>query len=71
MYSLVCRMNHSCRANAAYHFKLGGAVTVRTTVNVEADEEVCISYLDAMQPLARHVNTHGRLMFLILMSSPC
>ncbi len=53
MYSLVCRVNHSCRANAAYHFRPGGAVSVRTIVDVEAEEEICISYLDAMQPLAR------------------
>lgn len=53
MYSLVSRFNHSCRANAVYAFRADGVVVVRTTVDVAAGEEMCISYIDVLQPLAR------------------
>lgn len=53
MYSLICRLNHSCRANAAYYFTAGKVAIVRAIVDVESDEEVCISYLDPIQPLHR------------------
>ncbi|EIE23992.1 hypothetical protein COCSUDRAFT_62519 [Coccomyxa subellipsoidea C-169] len=53
MYSLISRLNHSCRANTAYHFKAGGAVVVRAVVDIDPDEELCISYLDPLQPLSR------------------
>ena len=46
MYQLASRFNHSCRANAAYHFKPGGTIVVRTLVDVETDQEICVSYLD-------------------------
>lgn len=55
MYSLISRLNHSCRANTAYHFKAGGAVVVRAVVDIEPDEELCISYLDPIQPLSRYI----------------
>ena len=50
LYQLASRFNHSCRANAAYHFKPGGTVVVRTLVDIGADQEICISYLDPLQP---------------------
>ena len=50
LYQLASRFNHSCRANAAYHFKPGGTIVVRTLVDIEADQEICISYLDPLQP---------------------
>ena len=50
LYQLASRFNHSCRANAAYHFKPGGTIVVRTLVDVGADQEICISYLDPLQP---------------------
>ena len=50
IYQLGSRFNHSCRANAAYHFKPGGAFVVRTLVDVDEDQEICISYLDPLQP---------------------
>lgn len=53
MYSLISRLNHSCRANTAYHFKAGGAIVVRAVVDIEPGEELCISYLDPIQPLSR------------------
>ena len=71
MYSLISRLNHSCRANTAYHFKAGGAVVVRAVVDIEPDEELCISYLDPIQPLSRYillqmpaVQTYNTKMFL-------
>lgn len=53
MYSLISRLNHSCRANTAYHFKAGGAIVVRAVVDIDPGEELCISYLDPIQPLFR------------------
>ncbi|CAL8462486.1 g2019 [Coccomyxa elongata] len=53
MYSLISRLNHSCRANTAYHFKAGGAIVVRAVVDIDPGEELCISYLDPIQPLSR------------------
>ncbi|CAL5227795.1 g10818 [Coccomyxa viridis] len=50
LYQLASRFNHSCRANAAYHFKPGGTIVVRTLVDIDADQEICISYLDPLQP---------------------
>ncbi len=50
LYQLASRFNHSCRANAAYHFKPGGTIVVRTLVDIDADREICISYLDPLQP---------------------
>ena len=50
LYQLASRFNHSCRANAAYHFKPGGTIVVRTVVDIGADQEICISYLDPLQP---------------------
>ena len=49
MYQLASRFNHSCRANAAYHFKPGATIAVRTLVDVEADQEICVSYVDPLQ----------------------
>jgi SET domain-containing protein len=54
VYRLVARFNHSCRANGAYHFRPGGAaVAVRSVVDIAAGEEVCIAYIDVLQPLPR------------------
>ncbi|BDA46351.1 probable histone-lysine N-methyltransferase SMYD3 at N-terminal half [Coccomyxa sp. Obi] len=53
MYSLISRLNHSCRSNTAYHFKAGGAIVVRAVVDIDPGEELCISYLDPIQPLSR------------------
>ena len=49
MYQLASRFNHSCRANAAYHFKPGATIVVRTLVDVDADQEIFVSYLDPLQ----------------------
>ncbi len=70
MYSLISRLNHSCRANTAYHFKAGGAVVVRAVVDIDPDEELCISYLDPVQPLSRYLlpnnpGSRGQVMFLV------
>ncbi|KAK9807201.1 hypothetical protein WJX73_007968 [Symbiochloris irregularis] len=53
IYATAARFNHSCRPNAAYHFRKGGRVVVRTLTEVAADEEVTVAYLDCILPFAR------------------
>lgn len=53
IYPLVSGINHSCRPNAAYHFRKGGRVVVRTLTQVQKGDELTIAYLDCMLQLPR------------------
>lgn len=61
---LACRLNHSCRPNAAYHFRPGGAVLVRTLCAVPRGGQVAIAYVDLAQTrVARREELHTKYGF--------
>ena len=53
IYETATWLNHSCRPTAAYHFRKGGRIVVRTLTEVAAGAEVTVSYLDCLLPLHR------------------
>ncbi|KAI8462250.1 MAG: hypothetical protein J3K34DRAFT_502460 [Monoraphidium minutum] len=48
LYRAACRLNHSCRPNAAFHFAPGGKITLRLTRDAGCGTEIAICYLDAV-----------------------
>lgn len=47
VYSTICRVNHSCVANAAYKWREDERMqVVLATRDIEAGEEICVSYFD-------------------------
>ncbi|GLI61775.1 hypothetical protein VaNZ11_004244, partial [Volvox africanus] len=53
MYRSSCRLNHSCRPTAAYHFRRGGQISVRLIADLDAGAEVTVSYIDLALPRSR------------------
>ncbi|KAI9285148.1 hypothetical protein BC943DRAFT_324588 [Umbelopsis sp. AD052] len=49
LFTNVCRLNHSCWPNCAITFE-GKTAVLRTIGHVEESEELCISYIDVMEP---------------------
>ncbi|KAG2183509.1 hypothetical protein INT43_006515 [Umbelopsis isabellina] len=49
LYTNVCRLNHSCWPNCVLAFE-GKTATLRTIRDIAPSEEMCISYIDVMDP---------------------
>ncbi|KAG2502217.1 hypothetical protein HYH03_000703 [Edaphochlamys debaryana] len=53
LYRAACRINHSCRPSAAYHFRPGGQLLARLTADLAEGQEVTLAYVDLAWPRFR------------------
>ncbi|GIL85502.1 hypothetical protein Vretifemale_14006 [Volvox reticuliferus] len=56
LYRNSCRLNHSCRPTATYHFRSRGQISVRLIADLRAGAEVTVSYIDLALPRSRRRN---------------
>ncbi|EFJ53244.1 hypothetical protein VOLCADRAFT_86334 [Volvox carteri f. nagariensis] len=53
LYRSACRINHSCRPTAAYHFRPGAQIRVRLLADLDDGAEITVSYVDLALPRSR------------------